>query len=178
MSKFYSREEREQIQALNLVLGMHHRDKPYDFNDISDLREAAIKTIAEYMDYKNYWSVLDSMSGTFDESIELYDPLTWLALAREDISGDHSLLTAYGDLADAEKSMYEVYERSEKRCGALLKIIMGKEESVQKEIWGHVYEYKDDKIESLFMEALELSSTYSLEESFKVFCELMSETLK
>lgn len=54
-NKFYSKNERELLLVLSAGLGTNHRGKPYDFNDMNDLREYAVLLISSYMDYRKDW---------------------------------------------------------------------------------------------------------------------------
>ncbi|MBK5252258.1 MAG: hypothetical protein JJE29_06465 [Peptostreptococcaceae bacterium] len=174
-NRFYSKDERDVLGALNDKLGTNHRGKPYDFNNKNDLKEYAILLVGRYMDYHKNWSISDSLFSELDESIELYTPLTWVAMSEEEVSGDEMILETISALGVVENNLYELCMRVEKDLKDLLKIIMQKSDEIQRFIWNNIYYFDDDGLEALFNEFTEGPYTYTLEESFELFCNLMKE---
>lgn len=174
MKKFFTREERDSIEIMNLALGTNHRSKPHNVNSADDMRHAAIYTIAEYMDLRNYSSRLGDMLESLDESIEYFYPATWSSFTDETIKSDRIALAAYTKLRAADDAMQKMRDRAEKKCKSLIKDIMGMPDDIQVKVWGQSFKYDMDKMVELFDETLELDSTYSIEESFEAFIALMT----
>jgi len=53
-------------------------NQAYILNNPVEARQALLKTACAYMDFYEYWSKLSELEERFDESIEQYDPVTWL----------------------------------------------------------------------------------------------------
>jgi len=173
-NNFYSKDERQFIDFLNKNLGTQHRNKPYDFNNKEDLKDLMILLVGKYMDFRKYWSKCDDLYGELDESIELYTPLTWAAMTNSDISGDKIILQTISALGVVESNLSDLYMQTEAELKELIGIIMKKSDEIQNHIWNGIYHFDEKAFENLFNKVGEAEYTYSIDESFKLFCSLMN----
>jgi hypothetical protein len=174
-SKFYSKSERDILKFLNENLGTNHRDKPYDFNNKSDVKEQVTLLIGKFMDYRKYCMISSSLCEELDESIELHTPLTWMAMTEDNISGDEKILETISSLEVVESNLSDLFMETEKELKTLIEIIMRMPDEMQKFIWDDVFHFDNAKLKDFFDKVIELPYTYTLDESFESFCKLMKE---
>lgn len=177
MAKYYSKEEREVIERLNLILGMKHRSKPYDFTNTDDLSEAFTMVVAEYIDYLNYHMTVENIIELFDESLEYYDPVTWTSLHDRDVKGDKLAQNVSIYLNKACDYLYNISNRSEKKCIEILKIILNMKTEIREAVLGKKYMYDEDAIEKILEDCIDINNTYSVEESKDAFIEILDKHL-
>lgn len=174
-NKFYSKSEIEIINFLNENLGTNHRHKPYDFKNKKDLKEYVTFLIGKFMDYRKYWMISASLSEELDESIELYTPLTWMAMTEDNILGDEKILETISALGVVEENLSNLFMETEEELKKMIEIIMEVPDEVQKFIWNDVFHFDSDKLESLFEHIFEVPYTYTIPESVEAFCDFMKE---
>ncbi len=172
-NKFYTKDERQILDFFNENLGTEHRKKPYDIKSKEDLKELVELHIAKYMDFRKYWSISANLYEEFDESMELYTPLTWASITRDDIQGDDGMLDAYSSLGIVESNLSSLYDQAQEELKELLMIIMKENEEVQNYIWNDTYHFNVEDLGSVFEQAIEAEFSYSIDESFELFCGLM-----
>lgn len=173
--KFYSKDERQIIEHMNENLGTQHRCKPYDLNNDHDLKEFFIMLAASYMDYRKYRNIVDNLCEELDESIELYDPLTWFSTKSEAMSGDKIMQQALSQLESAEGYLDQLYESAETELKTLIRSIMHKPDETQRFIWKQVYQFNENKIEALFEALIEATHTYTIDEGYEMLCSYMQK---
>lgn len=173
--KFYSKDERQIIEHMNEHLGTKHRSKPYDWNNDHDLKAYFMMLVASYMDYKKYWDIVDDLCEELDESMELYDPLTWFSTKVEGFTGDKIIQKAHKQLVSAEGHLYDLYDRAETELKTLIQLIMQKPAETQRFIWKESFEFDDNKLDALFEALMDAPHTYTVDESYDMLCSYMQK---
>lgn len=175
MRNFHDKESRKRIEMINQALNMKHRSEPYDYTKTEDVKQAFMYTVAEYMDYQNYASVLDDLLEKYDESMEYYDPITWLGNVEDDVKHDRKTLKAYSSLRKAKEDMSALSGRSEKEVIKLTRLLLSGNKEFRIAIFGNAYIFNEDNMEEIIEASWESMDTYSVEESRDLFLELMGE---
>jgi hypothetical protein len=173
MDNYYDKESRKRIEMINKVLNMTHRSKPYDFANIEDIKEAFMYSTGEFLDYQSYASELSELLEKYDESMEYYDPVTWLGSALDIDKHDIKVQKAYSSLRKAADDMSALSDRAEKRVVKLTQLLLSCSKEVRKAVFGKAYIFDAEAMEDIIEESLEITHTYSVEESRDSFLELM-----
>lgn len=176
MIKYYSKEDREKVEKLNFVLNMRHRSKPYDLNNVDDVKEALKLIVAEFIDYQNYHFSISEIFSDFDESLEYYDPLTWMAKTEKEITGDPLVLKANAALAKADDLLCELSARAKKKCRSLLIIILKQNSDFKREVLGKPYLFSKKGIDDVFADCIKIR-TYTMEDSLEKFIKIIDKHL-
>ncbi|MPW26124.1 hypothetical protein GC105_10005 [Alkalibaculum sp. M08DMB] len=136
MINYFDKENVEKINFLNQALGMSHRTKPIDLNNVDDLKEAFMLSVGEYFDYSEYWGTIVEIDEQFDESIEYYDPATWMNLTTDIEKADDLIVEAISSLADTSNVLKELVNRAETKLKKILEIILNSDDCFQDVILG------------------------------------------
>lgn len=177
MGRYYTKEDRETIEKLNSILGMKHRSKPYDFNKMDELADAFMMIIAEYIDYQNYHMTVENVIEAFDESLEYYDPVTWMSLHSEDIKGDKLAVKTSNALGKTGNFLFDLSKRAKQKCKDMLVLILGMSTDYRQAVLGKAYLYNEDVIEAVFEDCMEIIDVYCLEESRDAFMKILDKHL-
>lgn len=177
MAKYYSKKERETIERLNNLLGMSHRSKPYDFNNIDDLREAFTMTVAKYIDYLKYSMTILDIEENFDESLEYFDPVTWTSLHDNNVEGDELAQNVSSYLRKTGNYLNDLSNRSEEKCKELLVLVLDMTAEIRVTVLGKKYIYDEEAIESVFENCMDIKYTYNVDESRDAFIEVLDRFL-
>jgi len=96
-----------------------------------------------------------------------------MSITRDDIQGDDGMLDAYSSLGIVESNLSFLYDQAQAELKELLMIIMKENEEVQNYIWNDTYHFNEEDLGSVFEQAIEAEFSYSIDESFELFCGLM-----
>lgn len=177
MDRYYTKEDRETIEKLNRILGMKHRSKPYDFNNMDQLADAFKMTIAEYIDYQDYHMTVENVMEAFDESLEYYDPVTWMSLHSDDVKGDKLAAKTSRTLRKTGDCLYDISKRAQEKCKDMLVLILGMSIDYRQAVLGKAYLYDEDAIEAVFEDCVEITNVYEIKESKDAFIKIMDRHL-
>ncbi len=177
MSNYFNKEDIKKIQVLNDHLGMKHRTKPFDMANIDDLREAFKLLVCELLDYHEYDKILYDLVEKFDESVEHFDPATWINMTLDSSKCDKLVTKAIDSLNKAETAFSRLTKRAEDKCKEMLHILLDMDESIQMEILGSYYQPRDGAIDGLFETIFELEYKYNMEDGFESFLGYIQEKL-
>lgn len=173
MDNYYDKKSRKRIEMINKVLNMKHRSKPYDFANIEDVKEAFMYSAAEFLDYQSYATELSDVLERYDESMEYYDPVTWLGSPLDSDKHDLKVQKAYSSLRKAADDMSALADRAEKRVVKLTELFLSCNKDLRMAVFGKAYIFDKEAMEDIIEESIEITDTYSVEESRDAFLELM-----
>lgn len=189
--RYYNREERGQVELLNLALGTQYRSKPYDLTRKEDLIHAMTMAAAEYADYYIYSCELEQLEESFDESLECFDPITWLGMAQDEDGRDSKrqddedlVRLAMASLSEASIQFSELSERAEGKCRDIwMKGLLSNVEGVHEHFFGDKLKLDADMLtkafDSLFKDEPPLfDQATSIPERTKVFAERLLEEIR
>ena len=172
-------ESARRIEVLNKHLGMEHRIKEYDLRETADLKAALEFAVAAYCDYLHYHSVLGNLVEKFDESIEYFDPVTWVNMSEAPEKADALTLECASALSGAYYRFIDLVSRSSEHLSRLLKITVTAPTVVQNEILGSSYYIAPSEIDGkleLLLDALDAADYCdSIPENFCTFLKTVKE---
>jgi len=182
MSNFFDKEDVKKIKILNECLGMKHRHKPMDFNNVADLLEHLKYKSCAFLDYTNYYGELNNLLEKYDESMEYYDASTWFNLSIDGGKVDELLSESYTALNQADSMFRKLSNRAAEECAEALIIVLGAKNSLQKYILGAEYDLNHEIIkkiiEEVFEDPYEIEYHYNMEDAFESFIKYINETIK
>ena len=175
----FDKENRENVKKMNLILNTQHRTRPYDMNNTVDLEEALLLAIAAYRDYWYYTITLNELFENFDESIEHYDPASWLNMPQNPKKAD-DLITGCADSLDVTAGMFDILaDRSKEHCATIIKAVLSAPKEAQKAVFGRIYKIEpheiDAKIEELFDSLAEVEYHHNMQKNRDALLEVMEE---
>jgi hypothetical protein len=165
----------EKIIFLNQRLGMSHRTKPYNLNNVEDVKTLLKLSVGRYLDYFKYWNDLQEIDELFDESIEYFDTETWVNLSNTSPKGNELILNAISSFDKTIESFRILMESAESECKELIGQALRMEKDIRKEIFGNILEYDEAIIDEIFMDIHELEYQYNMEEAFDMFIKYINE---
>lgn len=144
-----NREDRQRIQLLNAVLGMSHRDKPYDFAKDEDIIEATTMATAEYADMAHYSNIISQLDSDFDEALETYYPEEWF---KQSLGEERSapIADAVACISAADEALSVLADKAQENCVAMWQIVF---QSAPPTVRAHFFGEKtfdEDILETLF----------------------------
>ena len=180
MKNYFNKEEIKKIEIVNAGMGMNHRTKPFDFKNAEDLNEAFKLSVCEFLDYKEYWSIMVDLDENFDESVEYYDPTNWINMSIDQSIDDKLLIKAIKSIRNTEDVLEKLYSRAEEKCRKMVEIILKSESDIQDKILGKHYVYDNELVEEIFDDEgiFGIEYHYKMEESYKAFIGYINETLQ
>ncbi len=171
----------EKIKKLNFALEMHSRTKSYDFTKGKEIKECFKMSLGAYMAYYRYWNKLVGIKDMFDESIEIYDPVTWMNQSDGLSGGDMLVKLSMRNIKETVESFHRLLDREENVCKALLVRILNMDESIQKEVLGDSYVYSCDFIVSIFDNIQDIDyegNTEDIYDSFRTYIRMVYRGIK
>ena len=165
------------IEILNKYLGMEHRTDSFNLNESSDLKGALEYAVAAYRDYHHYRSTLGGLVESFDESVEYFDTVSWVNMARTPENADDLTIDCASSLSIAYNNFIELSERAEEHLSVILKVTLTAPDEVQREILGNSYDIDPSEIEER-LERLFVALSYAeyhreIPDNFKTFLEVL-----
>ena len=142
-----SKKDQDNIAELNAIMGTTYRESEYDFEKSKDLIDAIENATAEYMDYINYWSRLNSVMGNFDQSLEVFHPEKWFNMSKTGTTENELVDETVSNLYDVTDNMFELASDAEERCKDLWEfLLLGDNKEVQKYFVGDISMYNKEKL--------------------------------
>lgn len=97
-------------------------------------------SICALYDYIRCENEVQLLEETFDASIELHDPVTWMSVESDNTSGDSLVIKTINSINETEKLFKRLRDREEKVCKALLTKILQMESEVRVYVLGENFE--------------------------------------
>ena len=142
-----SKKDQDNIAELNAIMGTRYRESEYDLEKSKDLIDAIEKATAEYMDYINYWSRLNSVMENFDQSLEVFHPEKWFNMSKTGTTENELVDETVSNLYDVTDNMFELASDAEERCKDLWEfLLLGDNKEVQKYFVGDISMYNKEKL--------------------------------
>ena len=142
-----SKKDQDNIAELNAIMGTRYRESEYDLEKSKDLIDAIENTTAEYMDYINYWSRLNSVMENFDQSLEVFHPEKWFNMSKTGTTENELVDETVSNLYDVTDNMFELASDAEERCKDLWEfLLLGDNKEVQKYFVGDISMYNKEKL--------------------------------
>ena len=142
-----SKKDQDNIAELNAIMGTRYRESEYDLEKSKDLIDAIENATAEYMDYINYWSRLNSVMENFDQSLEVFHPEKWFNMSKTGTTENELLDETVSNLYDVTDNMFELASDAEERCKDLWEfLLLGDNKEVQKYFVGDISMYDKEKL--------------------------------
>lgn len=142
-----SKKDQDNIAELNAIMGTTYRESEYDLKKSKDLIDAIENATAEYMDYINYWSRLNSVMENFDQSLEVFHPEKWFNMSKTGTTENELVDETVSKLYDVTDNMFELASDAEERCKDLWEfLLLGDNKEVQKYFVGDISMYNKEKL--------------------------------
>ena len=142
-----SKKDQDNIAELNAIMGTRYRESEYDLEKSKDLIDAIENATAEYMDYINYWSRLNSIMESFDQSLEVFHPEKWFNMSKTGTTENELVDETVSNLYDVTDNMFELASDAEERCKDLWEfLLLGDNKEVQKYFVGDISMYNKEKL--------------------------------
>lgn len=142
-----SKKDQDNIAELNAIMGTRYRESEYDLEKSKDLIDAIQNATAEYMDYINYWSRLNSVMENFDQSLEVFYPEKWFNMSKTGTTENELVDETVSNLYDVTDNMFELASDAEERCKDLWEfLLLGDNKEVQKYFVGDISMYNKEKL--------------------------------
>lgn len=142
-----SKKDQDNIAELNAIMGTRYRESEYDLEKSKDLIDAIENATAEYMDYINYWSRLNSVMENFDQSLEVFHPENWFNMSKTGTTENELVDETVSNLYDVTDNMFELASDAEERCKDLWEfLLLGDNKEVQKYFVGDIAMYNKEKL--------------------------------
>lgn len=142
-----SKKDQDNIAELNAIMGTTYRESEYDLEKSKDLIDAIENATAEYMDYINYWSRLNSVMENFDQSLEVFHPEKWFNMSKTGTTENELVDETVSNLYDVTDNMFELASDAEERCKDLWEfLLLGDNKEVQKYFVGDITMYNKEKL--------------------------------
>lgn len=142
-----SKKDQDNIAELNAIMGTRYRESEYDLEKSKDLIDAIENATAEYMDYINYWSRLNSVMENFDQSLEVFHPENWFNMSKTGTTENELVDETVSNLYDVTDNMFELASDAEERCKDLWEfLLLGDNKEVQKYFVGDISMYNKEKL--------------------------------
>lgn len=142
-----SKKDQDNIAELNAIMGTRYRESEYDLEKSKDLIDAIENATAEYMDYINYWSRLNSVMENFDQSLEVFHPEKWFNMSKTGTTENELVDETVSNLYDVTDNMFELASDAEERCKDLWEfLLLGDNKEVQKYFVGDISMYNKEKL--------------------------------
>lgn len=142
-----SKKDQDNIAELNAIMGTRYRASEYDLEKSKDLIDAIENATAEYMDYINYWSRLNSVMENFDQSLEVFHPEKWFNMSKTGTTENELVDETVSNLYDVTDNMFELASDAEERCKDLWEfLLLGDNKEVQKYFVGDISMYNKEKL--------------------------------
>ena len=142
-----SKKDQDNIAELNAIMGTTYRESEYDLEKSKDLIDAIENATAEYMDYINYWSRLNSVMENFDQSLEVFHPEKWFNMSKTGTTENELVDETVSNLYDVTDNMFELASDAEERCKDLWEfLLLGDNKEVQKYFVGDIAMYNKEKL--------------------------------
>lgn len=142
-----SKKDKDNIAELNAIMGTRYRESEYDLEKSKDLIDAIENATAEYMDYINYWSRLNSVMENFDQSLEVFHPEKWFNMSKTGTTENELVDETVSNLYDVTDNMFELASDAEERCKDLWEfLLLGDNKEVQKYFVGDISMYNKEKL--------------------------------
>lgn len=142
-----SKKDQDNIAELNAIMGTRYRESEYDLEKSKDLIDAIQNATAEYMDYINYWSRLNSVMENFDQSLEVFHPEKWFNMSKTGTTENELVDETVSNLYDVTDNMFELASDAEERCKDLWEfLLLGDNKEVQKYFVGDISMYNKEKL--------------------------------
>lgn len=142
-----SKENRENISELNAIYSTRYREVGYNLENTEDLIEAVQVTTAEYMDYYNYWQLLEYVAENFDESLEVFNPGKWMKNIKDGETGNELIDDTLNSIYDAEDNMGRLMMLAEEKCIEIWKFLLLGDNVKAKEFFlGKYEEYTEEQV--------------------------------
>ena len=142
-----SKKDQDNIAELNAIMGTIYRESEYDLEKSKDLIDAIENATAEYMDYINYWSRLNSVMENFDQSLEVFHPEKWFNMSKTGTTENELVDETVSNLYDVTDNMFELASDAEERCKDLWEfLLLGDNKEVQKYFVGDISMYNKEKL--------------------------------
>ena len=142
-----SKKDQDNIAELNAIMGTTYRESEYDLEKSKDLIDAIENATAEYMDYINYWSRLNSVMENFDQSLEVFHPEKWFNMSKTGTTENELVDETVSNLYDVTDNMFELASDAEERCKDLWEfLLLGDNKEVQKNFVGDISMYNKEKL--------------------------------
>lgn len=142
-----SKKDQDNIAELNAIMGTTYRESEYDLEKSKDLIDAIENATAEYMDYINYWSRLNSVMENFDQSLEVFHPEKWFNMSKTGTTENELVDETVSNLYDVTDNMFKLASDAEERCKDLWEfLLVGDNKEVQKYFVGDISMYNKEKL--------------------------------
>ena len=142
-----SKKDQDNIAELNAIMGTTYRESEYDLEKSKDLIDAIENATAEYMDYINYWSRLNSVMENFDQSLEVFHPEKWFNMSKTGTTENELVDETVSNLYDVTDNLFELASDAEERCKDLWEfLLLGDNKEVQKYFVGDISMYNKEKL--------------------------------
>lgn len=182
--KFIKKEDRENIDKLNMLMGTNHRSKPYDLKKDEDLIEATAMATAEYVDLEHYFGILSNLSEAFDESMEFFYPDEWINIGLKGTMEDEDLSSAVESLSVTEDLFHILVDRAETKCIKLWKLVLlESSDDVIRHFFGETKHFDKETVENVLEDNLfevldEMEYDRVIENSVKNFAKALGKILE
>jgi hypothetical protein len=177
----FDRETAKNIETvLNGMMGMSHRTKPYDLNSAEDMSQLFLLSTAAYMDYQRYWLALSNIDEEMDESLEHYDPATWLNMTVAPEKTDELAMEAISSLSETVNLFSRLMDRAKEQCVLVIGALLSAPASIQNAVLGRAYaipeDERDERIEALFEGLDDVEPHYNMEKNRDEFLAVIEKT--
>lgn len=174
-----SKENRENISELNAIYSTRYREVGYNLENTEDLIEAVQVTTAEYMDYYNYWQLLEYVAENFDESLEVFNPGKWMKNIKDGETGNELIDDTLNSIYDAEDNMGRLMMLAEEKCIEIWKFLLLGDNVKAKEFFlGKYEEYTEEQVIQALEEVIDNVSYIKHENVIVNDCKNFANELK
>lgn len=133
------------------------------------------------MDYNHYWLELETLSENMDESLEYYDPATWINMTLNPEKIDVLVTEAIASLGETADLFSRLSKRAEKNLAGVLKIMLSLPKEIQLTVLGEYYNIGAAKLDKVVSELLdddsELDYHYNMEDNRDEFLKHLKNVL-
>ena len=179
MYNTFDEEKRKLIEAMNDRLGTKHRSEPYDKNKPEDLKHALLMAVAAYRDYRHYGHILGEMMEHFDESLEVFNPVSWFKMGVCPEEADGLELDCASSLRESGDMFDVLTDRARGRLVLTLLTILSSPLESQISVFGQAYvfgvEEVEERIERLLDTLDDTDYHYPIHENLDALLMIMRE---
>ncbi|HBU84426.1 MAG TPA: hypothetical protein DEF35_22695 [Paenibacillus sp.] len=180
---FISKDQQTKIKQLNQILGMKHRNTPFDFNKKEDWIEAVEMITAEYVDFCEYWGRLSDLNSNLDESLECFYPASWMEISQEGRVKDTKINNVIKSVNKAEDALRVLMDRAAEKCRKIwILVFESQQNAVIKEFLGEeitcsIEDLEEILEEEIFEMATEIKYTGNVENSTREFAKNLKQKI-
>lgn len=176
---FINKDDKEIIKSMNESLGTQYRTTLYDFNNPDDVIEAVKMATAEYCDLAYYWSTLNSIEESFDESIEVFSPARWANIGLKGTTNNKILDNTIKSLGKTTDLFNDLLGIAEDKCIEVWKIAFNHpSDKIIIHYFGSNKRYNVEKINSALKNLFELFGEIEYDGVIKTSAERFAVVLK